>query len=242
MKQDRTALILGAGDGTGAAIVKRFAAAGYIAIAVRRDQARLDALVHDAQSDGGRVEGYVADVSKEAEVIELVESIENKIAPIEIAIYNVSAFKKGTVIELSYDDYRDSWEKSGLGGFLIGREVAKRMLGRGKGTIIFNSSPASLRGSVNYAALAAGRHALRALSQSMARELGPKGLHIAHLIIDGWIDGPQLRERFPDRDTRFGPDDLIKPEDIAQTCWLLHEQPKSAWSQEIAIRTSAEKW
>ncbi len=242
MKEDRAALILGAGDGTGTAIVRRFAAAGYIAIAVRRDQERLDALVNDIRSDGGRVEGHAADVSKEADVIELIEWVESKIAPIEIAIYNVSAFKKGTVMELSSDDYRDSWEKSALGGFLIGREVAKRMLGRGQGTIIFNGSPASLSGIAEFAALSGGRHALRALSQSMARDLGPKGLHIAHLIIEGWIDGPQLRDRFPDRDDRFGPDELLKPADIAQTCWLLHEQSKGAWSQELTIRTSVKQW
>ncbi len=242
MDAERVALIMGAGDGTGAALVKRFAKGGYIVVAVRRDEAKLASLVDEVGASGGRAEGYAADATREEEVKALVESVERETAPIQVAIYNVSAFMRGQVTDLSSQDYRSSWEKSALGGFLMGREVAKRMLTRDNGTILFNSSTASQRGMANYAALAGGRHALRALAQSMARELGPKGLHIAHIIIDGGIDGPQLRERFPDRERQVGSDELIKPEDVAEVCWQLHQQPHSAWTQEIVIRPWTEKW
>lgn len=233
------ALIIGAGEGTGEALARRCAAEGLIVCLMRRNQARLDDLVQSLSDSGVKAHGYCLDATDEDALVEAIEQIESDVGPLMLAVYNVSGFIKGQVVDLTARQYREGLSVA-LGGFVAGRELAKMMLPRGLGTIIFTSSTASLRGSAGFAALAGGRHALRALSQSMARELGPQGIHVAHLVMDGGIDTPALRQACPDLD--IVPDSLMSTEAVADACWSLHTQPRCSWTQEQIVRPWTEKW
>jgi len=235
------ALIIGAGEGTGAAIARRAAVEGLSVCLIRRNRSRLDDMVRSLRESGSTAHGYCLDATDEAALTEAIEHLEGQVGLLTLAVYNVSGFIKGQVVDLDTDRYREGLDVA-LGGFLAGRAIARRMLTRGQGTIIFTSSTASLRGSAGFAALAGGRHALRSLSQSMARELGPQGIHVAHLVLDGGIDTPALRQAHPDIDLQSGPDSLLSTEAVAEACWSLHLQPRSGWTQEQVLRPWKEKW
>jgi NAD(P)-dependent dehydrogenase (short-subunit alcohol dehydrogenase family) len=164
------------------------------------------------------------------------------LAPIEVAVFNIGANVRFTVAETTERIYRKVWEMGALAGFLMGREVAKAMLPRGRGTILFTGATASLRGSAGFAAFAGAKHALRALAQSMARELGPQGIHVAHVVIDGAIDTRFIAENFPERYARKAQDGILDPEHIAENYWQLHRQPRSAWTHEMDLRPWMETW
>ena len=234
------ALIVGAGDATGGAIARRFAREGYTVCATRRSRDKLQPLLDRIQSEGGTALGFGSDARQEDEVVALVENIETTVGAIEVLVFNIGANAPSSILDETARRYFKIWEMACLGGFLNGREVARRMVARPgdghKGTILFTGATASLRGSANFAAFAGAKHALRALAQSMARELGPKGIHVAHLVIDGAIDTAFIRETFPERYKLKERGGILNPEAIAEAYWQLHMQQRSAWTHEMDLR------
>ena len=236
------ALVVGAGDSTGGAIARRFAQGGYTACMTRRDASKLQPLIQSIVDAGGAAHGFACDARKEDEVIALVEQIERDIGPIEVLAFNIGANVPCSVLEETARKYFKIWEMACLGGFLNGREVAKRMVQRQRGTIVFTGATASLRGSANFAAFAGAKHALRALAQSMARELGPRGIHVAHVVVDGAIDTEFIRTSFPERYALKEQDGILNPQHIAENYWNLHMQPRDAWTFELDLRPYMERW
>jgi NAD(P)-dependent dehydrogenase (short-subunit alcohol dehydrogenase family) len=213
-----------------------------IACVTRRTADKLAPLVERIRADGGQAHGFGSDARKEDDVVALVQRIEREVAPIEVAVFNIGANVRFPVVETTERVYRKVWEMAALAGFLVGREVAKAMLPRGRGTIIFTGATASVRGGAGFAAFAGAKHALRALAQSMARELGPQGIHVAHSIIDGAIDTAFIAENFPERYKLKESDGILNPDAIAEAYWQLHCQQRSAWTQELDLRPWTETW
>ena len=238
----RVALVIGAGDATGGAIARRFAAGGLTACMTRRDAAKLQPLIESIIAAGGSAQGFASDARKEEEVVARVERIEREIGPIDVLVFNIGANVPSPVVEETARKYFKIWEMACFGGFQNGREVAKRMLTRGRGTIIFTGATAALRGSANFAAFAGAKHALRALAQSMARELGPQGIHVAHVVVDGAIDTEFIRTAFPERYALKEQDGILNPAHIAENYWHLHMQPRDAWTFELDLRPYMERW
>lgn len=236
INRDRAALVVGAGDATGGAIARRFAAEGYHVVAVRRSGEALAPLVERIRAAGGQAEGWACDARQEEQVTALFERIEREVAPLDVVVFNIGANVRFDVTETTERVYRKVWEMGALAGFLIGREAARAMLPRAKGSIFFTGATASVRGGKGFCAFAGAKFALRALAQSMARELGPKGLHVAHLVIDGAIDTEFIATNFPERYALKGKDGILDPEAIAAAYWSLHQQPRSAWTQELDLR------
>ncbi len=236
MSPTPAALVVGAGDATGGAIARRFAREGLTACVTRRTADKLQPLVQRIQADGGQARAYAVDARDEAATAEMVAGIEREVGPIEVAVFNIGANVRFKVTETTERVYRKVWEMGALAGFLMGREVAKAMLPRGRGTIIFTGATASLRGGAGFSAFAGAKHALRALAQSMARELGPQGIHVAHVVIDGAIDTAFIAQNFPERYALKDRAGILDPEDIANAYWQLHQQPRSAWTHEMDLR------
>lgn len=243
---NKVALIIGAGDATGGAIARRFAREGFSACVTRRSLDKLQPLVERIIADGGTAHGFASDARKEEEVVALVEKIESSIGPIEVLVFNIGANAPSSILQETARKYFKIWEMACFAGFLNGREVAKRMVQRASPeraqSIIFTGATASLRGAANFAAFAGAKHALRALAQSMARELGPMGIHVAHSIIDGAIDTEFIRDNFPDRYALKGQDGILNPDHIADQYWMLHSQPRDAWTHELDLRPWLEKF
>ncbi len=236
MSQQPVALVIGAGDATGGAIARRFAVGGYAACVTRRDADKLAPLKSAIEAAGGVCHVFGSDARKEEDVVALIERIEQGIGPIEVMVFNIGANVPCSVLEETARKYFKIWEMACFGGFLNAREVAKRMVARGRGTLIFTGATASVRGGAGFAAFAGAKHALRALAQSMARELGPQGVHVAHCIIDGAIDTAFIRERFPERYALRAQDGILRPDSIAEAYWTLHRQPRDAWTHELDLR------
>jgi NAD(P)-dependent dehydrogenase (short-subunit alcohol dehydrogenase family) len=242
MHEKKAILVIGAGDATGGAIAKRFAREGYIACVTRRSADKLAPLVQEIEAAGGKAHAFGSDARKEEEMVALVETIERDIAPIEVAVFNIGANVRFGITETTARVYTKVWETACFGGFLMGRETAKRMLPRGRGTIIFTGATASLRGREGFAAFAGAKHALRALAQSMARELWPKGIHVAHPVIDGAIDTEFIRSNFPERYALKEQGGILSPDSIADAYWQIHMQPRDAWTHETELRPWMEAW
>ncbi|NOV22335.1 SDR family oxidoreductase [Cupriavidus necator] len=242
MPEKKAILVVGAGDATGGAIARRFAREGYIACVTRRHADKLQPLVQQIRADGGEAHAFGCDARKEDETVELIARIERDIAPLEVAVFNIGANVQFPIVETTARVYYKVWEMACFGGFLMGREAARAMLPRERGSIFFTGATASLRGRENMAAFAGAKHALRALAQSMARELGPKNIHVAHLVIDAAIDTEWIRENFPERYAAKAQDGIVNPEHIADTYWMLHQQPRDAWTHELDIRPWMERW
>jgi NAD(P)-dependent dehydrogenase (short-subunit alcohol dehydrogenase family) len=242
MSDRKAILVIGAGEATGGAIARRFAREGYVACVTRRNADKLAPLVAEIEAAGGEAHGFASDARKEEETVALVERIEREIAPIEVAVFNIGANVRFGITETTARVYFKVWEMACFGGFLMGRETAKVMLPRGRGTIIFTGATASLRGREGFAAFAGAKHALRALAQSMARELGPKGIHVAHPIVDGAIDTEFIRTGFPERYALKDQGGIVDPDHIAETYWMLHRQPRDAWTHELELRPWMETW
>jgi NAD(P)-dependent dehydrogenase (short-subunit alcohol dehydrogenase family) len=238
----KVALVVGAGDATGGAIAARFAREGYVACLTRRSVDRLAPMIDGIRAAGGQAFGYGSDARKEDEVVALVEAIEREHGPIEVLVFNIGANVPCSILDETARKYFKVWEMACFGGFLNGREVAKRMVTRGRGTILFTGATASLRGSARFAAFAGAKHALRALAESMARELGPLGIHVAHVVVDGAIDTAFIRTTFPDRYALKEQDGILDPHHIAENYWYLHMQPRDAWTFELDLRPYIEKW
>ena len=239
---NKAALVVGAGDATGGAIARRFAREGYAACVTRRTADKLAPLVERIRAEGGVAHGFASDARNEDDVTALVARIEREVAPIEVAVFNIGANVRFGITETTERVYRKVWEMGALAGFLMGREVAKVMLPRGRGTILFTGATASVRGTSGFAAFAGAKHALRALAQSMARELGPQGIHVAHVIIDGAIDTQFIAENFPQRYALKDQDGILSPDVIAENYWQLHQQHRSAWTHELDLRPWMEPW
>lgn len=242
MRDAKVALIIGAGDATGGAIARRFAREGFTACVTRRNADKLAPLVAQIEREGGTAHAFGSDARKEEQMTALVEGIERDIGTIEVAVFNIGANVRFPIRETTARVYFKVWEMACFGGFLMGREVAKAMVPRGRGTIFFTGATASVRGGPGYSAFAGAKHALRALAQSMARELGPQGVHVAHVVIDGAIDTEFIRSNFPERAALKDSDGILDPQAIAQTYWQLHCQPRSAWTHEMDLRPWMETW
>lgn len=236
-----TAAVIGAGDFIGAAIAKRFAAEGYLVFVGRRNGEKLAPLVQEIEAAGGRVVARTLDAREEDQVIAFLAEAE-AMAPLEVCIFNVGANVNFPFTETTSRVFRKVWEMACYGGFLAGREAAKLMLPRGTGSIFFTGATAGLRGGVGYAAFAAAKFGLRAVAQSAARELGPLGIHVAHLVIDAGVDTAWVRQRITARDGDIAPGRLMRPEAVGDAYWALHQQPTDAWTFEQEIRPFGEKW
>ena len=236
MSMNPAALIVGAGDATGGAIARRFAREGLTACVTRRSADKLVALVQRIQAEGGQARAFGSDAREEAQVVDLVATIEREVGPLEVAVFNIGANVRFNVTDTTERVYRKVWEMGALSGFLMAREVAKVMLPRGRGTILFTGATASLRGGAGFSAFAGAKHALRALAQSLARELGPQGIHVAHVVIDGAIDTAFIAQNFPERYALKDRAGILDPDHIADNYWHLHQQPRSAWTHELDLR------
>jgi NAD(P)-dependent dehydrogenase (short-subunit alcohol dehydrogenase family) len=243
MSKSATALVVGVGasQGLGAASARRFARAGLHVVIAGRTAEKLERVAAEIAAAGGSAEYLVGDASVEAEAGRIVRTAEER-GPIAIALHNAGSNRRDSILDLKAADFEQLWREHCLGGFLIGREAARLMEPRSAGTILFTGASGSLRGKAGFAAFAAAKAGLRALSQSMARELGPKGIHVAHVIIDGGIEGARLLQRVPELRDRRGPDGLLNIEAIAETYWQLHSQHRSAWTQELDLRPWAESF
>jgi NAD(P)-dependent dehydrogenase (short-subunit alcohol dehydrogenase family) len=238
----KVALVIGAGDATGSAIARRFAREGYVACLTRRNADKLQPLVDEIRSEGGEAHGFAADARKEDEVVKLVDHIESQLGPIDVFVFNIGANVPCSILEETARKYFKVWEMACFAGFLTGQAVAKRMAKRRRGTILFTGATAALRGSANFAAFATAKHGLRALAQSMARELGPINIHVAHVVIDGAIDTAFIRDNFPAKYAEKDQDGILAPEHIADAYWYLHTQPHDAWTFELDLRPWIERW
>lgn len=241
-RRQPVALVVGAGDALGGAIARRFAKGGYTACVVRRSTERLKPLVDRIVADGGRAVAYGVDAREEEQTTALFEEIERSVGPIEVAVFNIGGNVRFGLLETTARKYLKVWEMACFAGFLTGREAARVMLRRQRGTIIFTGATASTRGASGFAAFAGGKHGLRALAQSMARELGPQNIHVAHVLIDGAIDTEFVREHFPERYALQEIDGILNPDHIAENYWFLHSQPRTAWTFEMDLRPYMEPW
>ena len=230
---------VGASRGLGAACARRFAREGFWVAMTGRSPNALKLIVDEIVADGGYAIPVAGDAQQEAGVVDILDRL-GSIGPVEVGIYNAGNAIWGSPLETKTADFEAVWRVGCLGGFIFGREVARRMLARGYGTIIYTGASAALRGRAAFAAFAAAKAGLRMVSQSFAREFGPRGIHVAHVIIDGSIEGDKIFSKIPDIGQQKGPDGLLHPDVIADSYWYLHTQHRSAWSQEFDVRPHAE--
>jgi NAD(P)-dependent dehydrogenase (short-subunit alcohol dehydrogenase family) len=241
-EQQKVVLVIGAGDATGGEIAKRFAREGYIACVTRRQADKLQPLLEEIHAAGGQAYGFGSDARKEEEVAALVETIERDIGPIEAFVFNIGANVPCSILEETPRKYFKIWEMACFAGFLTAQAVARRMVQRERGTLLFTGATAGTRGAAGFAAFAGAKHGLRALAQSMARELGPRNIHVAHVVVDGAIDTAFIRDSFPERYALKDQDGILDPAHIADSYWFLHAQPRDAWTFELDLRPWMERW
>lgn len=237
-------LIVGAGDGVGSAIARAFAREGLAVCITRRARnlEPLEAVAAAIRADGGEAHAFGVDARDETEMIALIDRIESDIGPLQVVVFNIGANVRFPVAETTAQVYSKVWEMAALAGFFTGREAARVMTPRGKGTILFTGATASTRGSAGFSAFAGAKAALRQLAQSLAREIGPKGIHVAHVVVDGMIDGTFARSIAPDIQTLLDEDAILKPDEIARNYVWLHNQQRSAWTFELDLRPWKENW
>jgi NAD(P)-dependent dehydrogenase (short-subunit alcohol dehydrogenase family) len=237
-------LIVGVGDGLGSAIARAFAEDGFTVCMTRRERHldQLEALAEEIRAAGGKAHAYGVDARAEEEMVELFAKVERDVGPLEVVVFNIGANVRFGIRETTARVFTKVWEMACFAGFLAGREAAKAMVPRGRGTILFTGATASVRGRDGFSAFAAAKHGLRAVAQSMARELGPQGIHVAHVVIDGAVDGVFIRENRNDVDALVARDEILKPADIALNYVALARQPRSAWTHELDLRPWRETW
>jgi NAD(P)-dependent dehydrogenase (short-subunit alcohol dehydrogenase family) len=223
---------VGASAGLGAAVARRFAKEGLVVAVTGRTRDRIEAVAREIRESGGVAHAFAGDISREGDVLSIAERV-SALGPLDVAIFNAAGAVRAPALELSVSALEDALRTTTVGGFVFGREAVRRLLPRQRGTLLFTGATASLRGRPPFAAFAASKAALRSISQNLAREVGPRGIHVAHVVIDGGIDGERSRSR------ANGPTDadgLLALHDIADVYWHLHAQPRSAWTQELDLR------
>jgi NAD(P)-dependent dehydrogenase (short-subunit alcohol dehydrogenase family) len=237
-------LVVGAGDGLGASIAHAFAREGLRVCVTRRPRntESLDALAEAIRAEGGEAYAFGLDARVEGDVVALIERIEREIGAIEVLVFNIGANVRFPIVETTTRVYSKVWEMAALAGFLTSREAARRMIERGRGAILFTGATASVRGGAGFSAFAGAKHALRALAQSLARELGPQGIHVAHVVIDGAIDGTFIRSIMPDAAEKLAREAILVPDEIARNYVWLYRQKRSAWTFEMDLRPWSETW
>jgi hypothetical protein len=246
IERNATAAVIGAGDFIGSAIAKRFAREGYTVFAGRRTAEKLEPLKKAIEAEGGTCVARALDARKEEDITAFLNEADAH-APMEVCIFNPGANVNFPLLETTERVFRKVWEMACYGGFLTGREAARLMLPHGKGTILFTGATASVRGGIGYSAFASAKFGLRAVAQSMARELGPKNIHVAHLLIDAGVDTAFVRDRIKARGgeaalANLAEDQLMEPDSIAEAYWYLHSQSRDGWTHELDIRPFMEKW
>jgi NAD(P)-dependent dehydrogenase (short-subunit alcohol dehydrogenase family) len=238
MTTNKVAAVVGVGPGLGASVARRFAREGYAVALLARGEASLHEIHSDIVRNGGRAAVFSADAGDAGSVSAAFSRLRAELGAPEVLVYNAGAYQMGGILELDLAGFESAWRVNCLGGFLSAREALPAMLERGRGTLLFSGATASLRGSARFAGLAVGKFGLRALAQSLAREFGPRGIHVAHVVIDGQIDTPRVRGMMPGRDAST----MLSPDAIAETYWQLHQQHPSAWTQELDLRPAPEKF
>ena len=237
-------LVVGAGDGVGGAIARAFAAEGLEVCITRRARnlEQLEELAQSIRDGGGKARAYGVDARSEDEMIALVDKIEAEVGPLEVVVFNIGANVRFSLTETTSRVFHKVWEMACFAGFLTVREAARVMTPRGRGTILVTGASASLRGRQGFSAFSSAKHGLRAVAQAAARELGPQGVHVAHVVVDGSIDGVFSRSNIPDIEARLQGDSILKPEEIARNYVWLHKQQRSAWTHELDVRPWTESW
>lgn len=240
------AILVGAGDAIGAAVARRFAQGGYAVCICRRDAAKSQALVDELKSEGQEAYAFSVDARQEKEVQDIFARVESEIGPIEVCLFNAGSNVNKPLIETTEKLFFKAWELACYAGFLVGREAARVMIPRSKGTILFTGATASMRGGKGFAAFSAAKFGLRAVAQAMARELGPKNVHVVHLIIDAGVDSEAIHARMRAAtgiETKdIPPDSLTKTHSIAEAYWFAHQQARDGWTHELDLRPAGEKW
>ncbi len=239
---DGVALIMGAGDAIGSAIARKFARAGLTVCAARRNGDKLAPLMEELAAEGYPAHAYSCDARDEEAVTGLFSGIESHVGELEAVVFNVGANVPLGILETDSRKFRKIWEMACFAGFLTGREAARYMVPRERGTILFTGATASVRGAARFAAFASAKHGLRALAQSMARELGPKNIHVAHVVIDAAVDTLWINQNFPEAAALKARDGIVAPDDLADTYVMLHRQPRNAWTFELDVRPWIERW
>ena len=244
LQMGRSAIVIGVGAaaGLGAALARRIAREGLHVFVAARNAERIEALAADLRRAGGAASAVAMDTTQPADVSRLFDAAAAAGEPPELVVYNAGNAHMSPLLEIGDAAFESVWRLACFGGFVTGREAARRMLPRGSGTILFTGATASLRARPPFTAFASAKAALRAVAHGMARELGPKGLHVAHVVIDGAIDGDQLNRRIPQLKERLGPDGMLAPDAIADAYWQLHAQPRSAWTLELDLRPYKEQF
>ena len=245
MPGNRVALLVGAGDAIGAAVARRFARGGYKVCVARREAAKSQGLLDEAKAAGHDIRAFSVDARNEAEVQGLFARVEAEVGPLDICLFNAGSNVNKPVLETTEKLFFKAWELACYAGFLVGREAARHMAPRGGGSILFTGATASIRGGSGFAAFAAAKFGLRAVAQSMARELGPKNIHVVHLLIDAGVDSEAIHQRMRARgiDAKdIAADSLTKTESIAEAYWFAHHQARDGWTHELDLRPFVEKW
>jgi len=238
----KVALVIGAGDAIGSAIARKFAVEGLVVYAVRRNADNLGPLIDELTAAGYEAHGAAVDARDEQQVEKLFADIESNIGPLEVVVFNVGANVPMKILDTSSRKFTKIWEMACFAGFLSGREAAKYMLPRTRGTIIFTGATASVKGSAGFAAFASAKHGLRAVAQSMARELGPQNIHVAHVVIDAAVDTAWIRENHSKHVEAAGPDGIVNPDDLADNYVNIYKQARNSWTFELDVRPFVEKW
>lgn len=230
--------VVGLGPGLGRSVALRFAREGFAVGLMARSQEKLTPVQTEIQQLGGSCVTLPTDATDPASVKSGFEQIQTQLGSPEILVYNAGAFVMGGILDLTPEQFEQCWKANCMGAFLAAQQVLPAMVERGQGTILLTGATAALRGSARFSGLAVGKFGLRALAQSMARELGPQGIHVAHIVIDGQIDTPKLRARTPDREDHT----LLNPDAIAETYWQLYRQDPTVWTLELDVRPAVEKF
>lgn len=242
MNEKKVALVVGAGDAIGSAISKEFAKKGFTVCMARRSFAPVEEAAEEFRAEGLDAYGFQLDARNEEEVENLFNKIEREIGALEVVVFNVGANVPMSIFDTTARKFSKIWEMACFAGFLVGREAARKMIERKRGTILFTGATASIRGGAIFGAFASAKHGLRALAQSMARELGPSNIHVAHVVIDAAVETQWIQDNHPDYKSLSENECIVQPEDLAKNYVMLHEQPRNAWTFELDVRPWAEKW
>jgi NAD(P)-dependent dehydrogenase (short-subunit alcohol dehydrogenase family) len=242
----KVALLVGAGDAIGAAVARRFARGGYAVCIARREPAKSQAVVDEINASGGEARAFSVDARQEESVKALFAEVEKDVGPIEVCLFNAGSNVSKPLLETTEKLFFKAWELACYAGFLVGREAANYMMARGRGTMLFTGATASVKGRTGFTAFSSAKFGLRAVAQSMARELGPKNIHVVHLLIDAGVDSEAIHQRMKAAmgisAADIPPDSLTKTSSIAEAYWFSHTQSRDGWTHELDLRPSVETW